>query len=306
VFAGTFVDSVLLWDWYAMFNTRFLGQTIAATAGRHATSLDQGLLVDTNAQPLLGVSLDSGFKHLTYGANVSLIDRAVSASDPLFAQDAFTYLYLGYDFGLLSTNFAVMPTGFATEKGASLALEGKLFGTRLYTQYAHMVAPGTDLWSSLFDNIGDADSMDAVIAGADLLNNWHGLTLSAKYGKVNAGYDSTLSILHPYADVNAYDTGWIDRPLFLDKCNVTAGYEVAARMNLGSKLQLSGRYYNGTHEVAGEATQADPVFTVALKHEIANGVWGNLTYGQRQVHDRVSGDKIGKLQEARVGLEFAL
>jgi len=322
IYFGSFADTVLLWDWYAMFNSRFVGQDFAITAGRHATSIAQGLLVDTNVQPLVGVSLDSSGKPLTFGVNTALVDRetwipfgATGAppiqSNPFAApQDFFAYAYLGFNLGDWNSVFTVLPNGYGLDRGWSLGLEGKLFGHRLFGEFANYFPQG-DFFDDIFDiNTGTSS---AYVVGADLLNDWHGLSLTGRVGKLGRDYNPRLSALYPYASVNAFDTDWIDRPLFLSQYNVNDGWEADLRWTFAGNWQLRGRFYkpfSGFDPSAGSAIPGNPtpppleneVWTVSLRKPIADGVSANVGYSVRQDYQLLGDD----LQELRAGFDFAL
>jgi hypothetical protein len=308
----TYADSVQLWDWYTTFSTGILGQDLAVTAGRQTSSIAQGLLFDNGRQPLLGASLDSGYKpwSLTYGLNASMVDRIIDpvTLDPVTVQDTVTYVYAGWtiaDWALVGT---FLQSGFAEQRGWSIGADGKLpiVDTHVFGEFATLTrtAGGTD-------PAGNADN--AWVIGADVLNNWNGLSLTAKYGEVEPGYQMVLSSLYPYAAVNAYDINWIDRPLFLDPNNVTQGWEASFRYAVSKTVQANARIYGGLHRpLPGDATlgivtqDADTVFTVSLKKQIANGVAISGLYGTRDVTNFATGGSLPSQKVLRGAIEFAL
>lgn len=317
IFNGSFADTLLLWDWYAMFNSKFLGQDFAMTAGRQATSISQGLLIDTNIQPLMGLSVDSSGKPITFGLNASLIDRetAIGGITPvqaLFAaapQDFFAYAYLGFTLGDWNMVFAALPNGYQTDRGWSLGVEGKLFGHRLFGEFANYFPEG-DFFDDIFDiNVGDNS---AYVVGVDILNDWNGLSLTGKVGQLGQNYNPRLSALYPYSSVNAFDIDWIDRPLFLSQYNVADGWEADLRWTFAGDWQLRARVYDTFNEddnpgtAIGAPTPSaldNMVYAVSLKKPIANGVTANLLWAMRQDYDLLGGDD---LQVLRAGIDFAL
>jgi len=322
IYAGSFADTVLLWDWYAMFNTRFIGQDFAVTAGRHATSIAEGLLVDTNVQPLVGVSLDSSGSPLTFGANVGLVDRQTwiplgasgippVQSNPFLApQDFFAYAYLGFNIGDWNAVFTVLPNGYVLDRGWSLGVEGELFGHRIFGEFANFFPEG-DFFDDPFNiNIGTSS---AYVAGVDLLNDWNGLSLTGRVGRLGRDYHPRLSALNPYSSVNSLDTDWIDRPLFLSQYNVSDGWEADLRWMFAGDWQLRARVYDTFDEGdnTGSAIVGNPtppaldnmVWTVSLRKPIAEGVSASLLYGVRQDYQLLGGED---LQLLRAGIDFTL
>lgn len=322
IYAGSFADTVLLWDWYAMFNTSFIGQDFSVTAGRHATSIAEGLLVDTNVQPLVGVSLDSSGSPLTFGVNAALVDRQTwiplgasgvppIQSNPFLApQDFFAYAYLGFNIGDWNTVFTVLPNGYGLDRGWSLGVEGELFGHRLFGEFANYFPEG-DFFDDPFNiNIGTSS---AYVAGVDLLNDWNGLSLTGRVGSLGRDYHPRLSALNPYSSVNAFDTDWIDRPLFLSQHNVSDGWEADLRWIFAGDWQFRARAYDTFDEGdnTGSAIVGNPtppaldnfVWTVSLRKPIADGVSASLLYAVRQEYDLLGGDD---LQVLRAGIDFAL
>lgn len=322
IYAGSFADTVLLWDWYAMFNTQFIGQDFAVTAGRHATSIAEGLLVDTNVQPLVGVSLDSSGSTLTFGANVALVDRQTwiplgasgippIQSSPFSApQDFFAYGYLGFDIGDFSTVFTVLPNGYGLDRGWSVGIEGELFGHRLFGEFANFFPEG-DFFDDPFNiNVGTSS---AYVAGVDLLNDWNGVSLTGRVGRLGSDYHPRLSALNPYSSVNAFDIDWIDRPLFLSQYNVSDGWEADLRWIFAGDWQFRARVYDtfdaGDNTGSGIVGNPTPpaldnmVWTVSLRKPIADGVSASLLYAVRQEYQLLGGED---LQVLRAGIDFAL
>ena len=293
----TFADNVQLWDWYATFTTDLLGSDLAVTAGRHSTSIAQGLLFDSSRQPLMGVSLDTGYRGLAFGVNGSFADRAVNAVDPAEVQDGVAYGYLGWN----ASNFAIAGTwlesGLAAQSGWSVGAEATLFGARVFGEYAQLLDDTTGVEPA--DNAG-------WVVGADLLNNWHSLSLTGRYGQIEAGFDPFFSIIHPYASVNAYDTDWVDRPLYLGQDNVAQGWEGDLRYVFGNDWMLRGRAYDGDRV---DDTDADLVWTVQLKKQVADGVTAGVLYGQRDLDSitAAGGVLTGTTEKLlRASIEFSL
>ncbi|MHB0939166.1 MAG: S-layer homology domain-containing protein [Armatimonadota bacterium] len=316
IFFGSFADTVLLWDWYAMFNSQFLGQDFALTAGRQATSISQGLLVDTNIQPLIGLSMDSSGTPITFGFNTSLIDRDTNIgliptvqNDPFLApQDFFAYAYLGFNLANFNMVFTALPNGYQTDRGWSLGVEGNLFGRRIFGEFANYFPEG-DFFDDIFDiNVGDNS---AYVVGVDILNDWNGLSLTGKVGQLGQNYNPRLSALYPYSSVNAFDIDWIDRPLFLSQYNVADGWEADLRWTFAGDWQLRARVYDSFNEddnpgtTVGAPTPSaldDMVYAISLKKPIASGVTANVLWAMRQDYDLLGED----LQVLRAGIDFAL
>jgi hypothetical protein len=301
----TFVDDVQLWDWYATFNTGLFGQDTSFTLGRFSSSIGQGLLVDTSRNPLVGIAADTSFGSaipVSVGLNYSTLDRAINGfvADPAFSQDQVIYAYAGT--GLYGVNGVVtwLQTGFASQQGFSVAADGTLYGVRLFGEYAQL----------LKNAISDSVSEQGFVLGADLLNNWHSISLTGKIGVLSSGFTPVESILYPYAAVNAYDTNWIDRPLFLDPNNVRRGWEADVRYAMSKKWLLNARIYG---PLGSEVGARDLAWTLGTKYQVANGVYANLLYGQRDVHGTftnplVPGYTITNpiLRTLRFGMEFSL
>ena len=327
-YTNSYADTVFLWDWYATFNAGFMGRTNAFTAGRHSTKISEGLLVDTSIQPLVGVSLDSGARPITFGFNASLVDRPTSIPygplfnspyiDPELQQDFFAYAYLGFDIGSWNLVATFLPNGYQTDRGWSVGLEGNIGSVRLFGEFAHYFPEdGGDFFDDAFDNI-NVNTNSAYVVGADLLNNWRGLSLTGKVGRLGQFYNPRLSALYPYASVNAYDTDWIDRPLFLSQYNVSDGWEADLRWVFGSNGDwlLRARAYDSFNEDDNPGGIASPgnvvmtalddfVWTVQLRKVLTSGVAASVLYGRRDLDSRVNptGDD---WQLLRGSIEFAL
>ncbi len=300
----TFADSVQLWDWYATFNTGILGHDVSFTGGRFSSSLGQGLLIDTSRNPLVGIAADSSFGPVSVGLDYSTLDRAQNGfvADPTFSQDQMIYAYLGAGFYGVNGVVTWLQSGFASQQGFSVAAEGAVRGIRLFGEYAQLIKNASS----------DSVSEQGYVVGADLLNNWHGFSLTGKYGVLSSGFVPVESILYPYAAVSAYDTNWIDRPLFLDPNNVTNGFEADLRYALSKKWMLNGRFYG---PLGTEVGHRDYTWTLGTKYQLTNGVYANLLYGQRDLHNQVTGGpfispltgaEVATLRTLRFGLEFSI
>jgi hypothetical protein len=300
---ATYADSVQLWDWYATMSTGILGKDISLTAGRHSNAIAQGLLVDTSRNPLLGLSADTGFGAVNVGVNFSLIDRVGNplTIDPASVQDSMAYVYAG--FSAFNWNFVGtwLQSGFAEQRGWGIATDGSLFGIHTFGEYATLTRTATGIDPTSANDSG-------WMVGADLINNWKGFSLTGRYGAIDAGFNPVFSALYPYAAVNAYDINWIDRPLFLDPNNVTQGWEADMRLALSKSWTLSSRVYGGNFQAVGAAkVDADTVWTIMLKKQLANGVAASVLYGQREVTNRATGlPHNDDLTVLRGALEFML
>lgn len=313
---NTWSDQVQLWDWYATFTTPFFGRNLGFTAGRHSNSIAQGLLVDTYRQPLVGVSADTGAGGFLFGGNSSYIDRSVGVVDedtgeyvlpldPEVEQDSYSYAYIGGQFGTVSLVGTYLFTGFMEEEGWSIGADACIFGARIFGEYAEQK-------KNIFDEDID-DNNSGWVVGVDLLNNWKGISLTGKYGEIQENYRPIFSTLFPYALVNAYDTNWVDRPLFLDPFNVTKGWEANLGINFGRDWMLSARAYDGDHITNTSNTDADFVWTVSLKKKVNAGITASLLYGQREVNVLNGGDEFTDGEEFtddyklfRAAIEFVL
>jgi len=336
IFRGSFADTVMLWDWYAVFNSSFLGRELALTAGRQATNISEGLLVDTNIQPLIGLSVDSSGKPITFGINASMVDRQTwipfgslagpDAADPFEdPQDFFAYAYLGFNFGDWNAVVTVLPSGYADDRGWSFGLEGKLFGHRVFGEFANFLPRagegidyGEDSFFGNFFNV-DLSENSAYVAGVDILSDWNGISLTGRVGSLGSDYNPRLSALYPFSSVNAFDIDWIDRPLFLSQQNVSDGWEADLRWVFAGDWQLRARVYDSFNkdDNLGSAIPGNPtppaldnmVWTVSLKKPIANGVAASILYGRRSEYQLLGldeNDELQDLQVLRVGLEFTL
>ena len=322
-----FSDNVTLWDWYATFHlggahtayqpvNSILGN-ITMTAGRHTSSIAQGLLFDDSQQPLVGVSADASCGQFVYGVNGSFVDSQSTmlvvnnAGAPLVTpnrlqQDPVEYAYIGWGKGDLSIVGTVLGSGYGDQEGWSIGADGKLYGVRLFGEFADMNSDTNGNDPVYGTNLKHDD--EAFVVGADVLNNWNGLSVTAKYGRLGRGFNPTFSSVNPYSAYNAYDIDWIDRSMFLDPNNVTQGWDLEARYAFAKSWLLQGRVYGGQHQDAsGEATtNADTVYTLALKKQLADGINASLLYGIRGVHDFSTGAGLSDLKTVRAGLEFTM
>lgn len=294
-FGGTtWADSVQLWDWYAKVTTSMLGNDITATAGRFSRTINQGLLIDTSAQPLTGLALDSGRGNVRFGVNGSTIDRGVSAEDPRGPQDLFGSAYLGLGQGDWNITGSYLASGVGGQTGWGLGMNGKILGRRIFGEFAQLL---DDYNGNSLD-----DDNNGYVIGINLLENTKGLSLSAKYGDIEPNFRPALSQLRPYSAVNAYDIDWIDRPLYLSPDNVTKGFEGNISYVLGS-WTAQGRVYFGDKVTNAINTDADMAWSAKLKKQITKGVAASVLYGEREVDKIISG---AKLKTLRTAIEFTL
>jgi hypothetical protein len=231
-----------------------------------------------------------------------MVDRIVDlvTIDPSTVQDSVTYVYAGWniaDWALVGT---WLESGFADQRGWSIGADGKLLGVRLFGEYAQLNRTAGGITPASNANNG-------WVVGADLINNWNGFSLTGKYGEIEPGYQPIFSALYPYAAVNAYDTNWIDRPLFLDPENVTQGWELDMRYAITKSWQANARVYGGNHRSLNFATQdADTAWTVSVKKQVSNGVAASILYGSRDVTNFATGGNLPSLKALRGALEFTL
>lgn len=314
---STFEDNILLWDWYANFNTSIFCHKTSVTAGKFTTKISEGLLFDNEQQPLLGAAFDTGFGPVTFGVNGSMVNRQVTAADPFAVpQDGVGYAYLGFGsrgFNIVGT---YLGSGAFEESGYSVGLDWQICGIRVFGEYAKMIHNAAGITPT--DPVtGEELNHDAYVVGASLLNNWKGLTLVGKYGDVEPGFTPTFSILNPYSSINAYDTDWVDRPLFLSESNtlargnVTKGWEGDLRYTFCNGWLFDARYYDGsvstdTATAAGVVkADSNTIWSAMIKKNIAENVSASLLYGQ----NKISGTPLvggSTLKLLRGAIEFSL
>ena len=111
-------------------------------------------MVSTDINPLIGVSLDTGYGPFTFGANVSTIDRAINVPDPIGTQDGFGYAYLGYTFCDWNVTGTWLQSGFGAQQGWSAAVEGRLWGAKLFGEYAQLTTDAADADSAIPTPVG--------------------------------------------------------------------------------------------------------------------------------------------------------
>ncbi|MHB9025689.1 MAG: hypothetical protein ACYC7E_16220, partial [Armatimonadota bacterium] len=295
-FGASYLDSVQLWDWYAEAPVSLLGdKNMMLTAGRQVNSIGQGLLVDNGRQPLVGVSLDGSLAFLKLGGNIAMVDRSLSNLDPIEEQDLYDYVYVGIGGDAWNITGTWLASGLGEENGWGVSADVRLLGAKLFGEFGRLTQDATG-----FDADGDQTGW---VVGADLLSNARGLGLTVKYGDLGENYNPAYSALFPYALVNAYDINWVDRPLFLDPENVTRGWEAQLSVPIGATWMVKGRVYGGDNEP--DSATADTAWTVAVQHQVADGVTTSLLYGQRDI---TSGSPLvpDTMKVLRFGVEFAL
>jgi hypothetical protein len=268
-------DALSLRDAYAVFTSDISGRSLSWTVGRHATSIAQGLLIDNDRQPLDGVSFDGELGNYSYGANFSLVPRALSAIEPRIRQDAFTYGYLGTTVADVNLIGYVLQAGMGADQGWGVGFDTLMSGKRVYGEYATMT---------------QATDGDGWLVGVDLANNPAGFTATVKYGDLDPGFNPGFSALNPYAEFNGFDVSWLDRPLFLDSANINRGVEGAATYVFGPdkdwRLQVRG--YVGDHKTTAGTITGDPVVSAMLSKQLNRGVTGTLVYAQRRDVDALA------------------
>jgi hypothetical protein len=321
--SNTFLDTVQLWDWYANFTGPLFGQKTSYTLGRQTNKIAQGLLVDNEQQPIVGFTVDSGFHQLTYGLNFGNADRFSSAQLSDKPQDSYGYAYVGYG----SRNWNVVGTwllsGGDTSQGYSVGFDARVCHMRFFGEYA-VDTKNADGQTPTNTVQGGKLKNYAWVGGADIINNWKGLSFTAKYGEVMPGYTINYSVLNPYSSVNNYDVDWVDRPLFLGESNVTGmnqqlgnvtqGYELDLRYAFSSSWLFNVRYYGGGNTstfVPGtgvETTKCNDIWTAMIKKTISENVSLNLLYGQNRLRqsDTSLPNGLSTLKLIRFGIEAAL
>lgn len=322
-----FLDTLELWDSYVTFSSPVFNHKVSFTAGRMTNKIGEGLLVDNEIQPLNGVTLDTGVGPVTFGINGSVVDRnseifnpptpasPLETNVPPLTQDAYSYAYLGYGCGSWNIVGTYLLTGAFAETGYSIDADASFCHIRVFAEYADEEK----------DAFGDkpAAKHDAWVAGADLVNNWHGVTLTAKYGEVMPGYSITYSILNPYSSINAYDVDWVDRPLFLSESNasqlgnVTQGWEVDLKYAFCKYWLFDFRMYEGNDSAfypalgpAGEVlkTDANNVWTASIKAKVSDNVDVSLLYGQNKLNENDVAESLthDTLNLLRAAIEYHL
>jgi len=291
-------NEVQLWDWYATFSTGILSQSVSVTAGRFSSSIAQGLLIDTGRSPLIGVAADTNFGPVSLGLAGSVLDRGLNGAvaDPIYPQDQMSYAYLGL--ALMGWNVVgtYLDSGYGVQRGWNIGVEGKIIGHRVFGEYARLTRNAA----------GAGVNSQAFVVGSDLMKNWNGLSLTGRYGVIDSDYTPVMSVLYPYAAVNAYDTNWVDRPLFLDPNNVRRGWEADAHYALNKKWLFGLRTYA---PLGSEHEMRDWVWTTSVKYQLASGISASLLYGQRELHDQTTGGTVAGVRyfrTLRAGIEFAL
>ena len=254
---ANYLDTLQLWEAYVTFSSPIFCHTVGFTAGRMTNKIGEGLLVDNEQQPLEGITLDTGVGPLTFGINGSFIDTnsdpqnfnppvgttTLVTNQPPAPADGYGYAYLGYGCNNWNIVGTYLLSGSDSERGYSFSGDARFCRIRVFAEYADLIK----------DPAGETPPAKhyAWVGGADLLNNWCGLTLTAKYGEVMPGYTITYCILNPYSSINAYDIDWVDRPLFLSESNssqlgnVTQGWEIDLKYAFARVWLFSFRYYGG-------------------------------------------------------------
>jgi len=321
--SNTFLDTVQLWDWYANFTGPLFCQKTAFTVGRQTNKIAQGLLVDNEQQPLVGFTIDSGFRQLTYGFNFSDADRFSTTPNTGTPQDSFGYAYLGYGCRTFNVVGTWLLSGADTEQGYSFGADARFCRMRFFGEYAVMTKDAAGQVPTNTVQGGKLKNF-AWVAGADVLNNWRGLSFTAKYGEVMPGYTVSYSILNPYSAVNNYDIDWVDRPLFLSESNltgnnpqlgnVTQGYELDLKYLFCSNWLINVRYYGGGNTstfVPGTgvvSTKCNDIWTASITKNVTDNVKLNLLFGQNDLRQNNISLPSGKhnLDLIRFGVETRL
>lgn len=300
----TYADSVQLWNWWAQFPTRVLGRNITVTAGRQSVNFAEGLMINNDRQPNVSLAIDSPGP-VSFGILGGYFDRgtgfgptAVPNELPQVAQESWSYAYLGWANRYFTLSGAYLIIGQGSDEGYTIAASTRLFGMRLFGEFATQ----SDATTPMGGNIDLDTENRAWVAGIDLLNNWHGISLTGKYGEIEDDYNVLCSNLYPYALVNGFDINWVDRPLFLDRYNVAKGWEATMVWNFAKDWALQARAYDGKRI---DGVDANVAWTAALKKKISDNVTASLLYGERGMDQYIglAGDRF-KVLRGEVG--FAL
>jgi hypothetical protein len=272
----TSADDIQLWDYYATYMAGMFNRQWAIRAGKQSTNFGEGLLINTDRQPVMSIALDSLGKGLLVGVNAGFLDRTDSPYyDALqSAQDSWSYAYLGYGTDSFDVKGAYLASGLGGQQGWSLDGNAHVFGARLFGEYAELTKDITGT---------NQPNNHGWVAGADLLNNWHGLSFTGKYGALGQNYSPYMSSLYPYSSVNAFDTDWVDRPLFLDPNNIKQGWEGVAKYQFAKTWALKLRVYGGnTFDEEGNTVKSGaPIYVATLSKQLTDAISADLTYGYR-------------------------
>ena len=289
--APTYADSVQLWEYYTTYTSTLFGSNYQARLGKLPTNLGEGLLINTDRQPLLDLAIDSTGIGLVYGVNAGVIDHSASAyynfNSPNGPQastdDGWDYGYLGYRTPTYSLKGAYMGSGYANQIGwtlngdvhanqVSFLADTPFEQARLFGEYAGLTK---DVYGNSVSN------SKGWLIGGDLMKDWHGVSLTAKYGALDRNYTPYLSNLYPYSSVSSVNIDWADRPLFLDPNNIKQGWEADVKYNFADTWAMNLRAYGGDCFTASGATVSagPPILSVTLSKDLGDGISAALSYG---------------------------
>jgi len=211
-----------------------------------------------------------------------LAARDIISPDPFyqFGSDGYDAFRLAIPLGGWTIGGNWLASGADTENGWSVDLTGKLFGRKIWAEYAKLRED--------FSNDEDLTGGDkAWVAGLNLIDS-ASLKLGASYGEVDSDYFVLFSLLNPQSQYAADYIDWADRPLFLSKDNVAKGWEVVAELPrlFGEGNSVKVRYYDGKQydwfAPEGNWMDADAVWTVTWTRALAANADFSLMYGQRE------------------------
>jgi len=307
--------------------------------GKQRVAWGQGLVLDNNLLALKGVDAKVKItKNIGLEAFGAMLDREALGGQTATVPNPPGVETVGQDdwaaarlsFPLAGWNLGVnwLQDGFRKEKAGSIDLAGKIFGRNVALEWAELRTNAANISTSDIEDATGASSSDkmALLVKADILKT-SSIDLSASYGRLGAlyafavvpgsgfgGYDPygfgpgagffnlPFSALHPYAEVNAHDINWVDRPLFLDPTNIAKGFQLALTLPklLGQGTPLTFTWADGeaiNHDyldalaMGSDITgidkwrDADRVWTVSITRPLAENVNFRLLYGQRQVEN---------------------
>ncbi len=304
-------DAISVWEWYGEYSSNIFGKDVQTTFGRKAVNVGSGLLIDTARAPQVNITADTTFNDFTVEGSIGLLDKASNQRtyDPANVEDTYSYLASSWkndDLWALKNvdvTGGLLISGLGSEIGISLDGSATIpFGGRnVFFNVANM-----------FKKAGDDGSAYAFVLGGDLVTSEDvdGLKVTAKYGKLSQTYRPVFSALYPYAAINAFDTNWIDRAMFLDPENVTTGWELNANYDWKNDYSFGLRMYLGNHVTWNTTTlktnteKADTCTAISVKKKINDSVTANLVYARRGLNLEKLGSK--SYNVIRLGMDFAL
>jgi len=342
------LDMVRIDEAYVKVPTKWI-VPVDWVVGKQRVAWGQGLVLDNNLLALKGADAKVQItRNISLEAFGAMLDREAlgGQTSPLpnppgvetTGQDDVAAARLAIPIGGWDLGLNWLQDGFRKEKAGSIDLAGKIFGRNVALEWAELRTNAATIQTDDIEDATGASSGDkmAVVVKADILKT-PSIDLSASYGKLGAlyafavvpgsgfgGYDPygfgagvfnlPFSALHPYAEVNAHDINWVDRPLFLDPTNIAKGWQLALTLPklLGEGTPLTVTWADGeaiNHDyldalVAGvpiagidKWRDADRVWTVSITRPLAENVNFRILYGQREVKNVLLGNTISPIKD---------